>query len=318
VLIVLFSFCVLSALAVLNQQNIYDWYRLRGYSAPAPISQLAQQSAFSSQATKVFYVNRPQLQQKTTFIASCPSSVREQTIVLGCYHGNQRGIFLLDVTDQRLNGVEQVTAAHEMLHAAYDRLSNSERAKIDGMLQQYYKTGLKDERIKSTIEAYKKTEPNDLVNEMHSIFATEIPQLPADLEAYYKQYFTDRKQVVGFAARYQSEFSSRHAAVERADAQLSALKEQIEQGQKKLRTTQAEIEARKQALVEARDQNNVAQYNAGVPAYNALVDRYNVEVRAVQVQIRTYNQLVNERNAIALEEGELINELKSNVDTIQE
>lgn len=317
-LVVLIVICLIGAVAAANRQNIYDWVALRGYEPAPTISQLASQNTFSSYATKVFYVNRPELKSKQSFVLSCPASLKEQTIVLGCYHGNQRGIFLLDVTDSRLNGVEQVTAAHEMLHAAYDRLSGSDRARVDTMLQRYYNDELKDERIRSTIDAYRKSEPDDLVNEMHSIFATEIRDLPNDLDTYYKKYFTNRSQIVSYAERYQREFSSRHDAVAKADTQLAALKTQIEQLQRDLRAQQAEIERRRAALVAARDQNNVADYNAGVPAYNALVDDYNAKVKTVQALIADYNVLVNQRNAIALEEGQLINELKSTVDPIKE
>ena len=140
--------------------------------------------------------------------------------MLGCYHSGQSGIFVLDVTDSRLDGVEQVTAAHEMLHAAYDRLSRSERSKVDAMLEDYYKNDLKDQRIVETINAYKKSEPKDVVNEMHSIFATEIASLPAPLEKYYQRYFTDRGQIVANAERYKSEFTSRQEAIVGYDAQL--------------------------------------------------------------------------------------------------
>jgi hypothetical protein len=318
VLLVLLVLFIGAAYAAFSRQAIYDWVKLRNYDPSAQVSQLATEGAFSPYATKIFYVNHPELQNKQAFIVSCPASLKEQTIVLGCYHGNQQGIFLLDVADERLNGVEQVTAAHEMLHAAYDRLSRSERTRVDGMLLRYYKTGLKDERVKSTIDAYRKTEPNDLLNEMHSIFATEIADLPKELDTYYKQFFSNRGQVVRYAERYQREFSSRHKAVEKADAQLAAVKAQIEDAQADLRNHQAEIERRRAALVAARDQNNVAAYNAGVPAYNALVDDYNVKVRSLQSLISQYNNLVNQRNAIAVEEGQLIDELKTNVDTIHE
>ena len=150
--------------AALNRQNIIDWWRLRQYQAPAAIASLADQATLTDYSRKVFYVNWPQQKDKTGFGSACPNNGGEQTIVLGCYHGNQAGIYLLKVTDARLNGVEQVTAAHEMLHAAYDRLGQDERDKVDAMLTNYYKNELKDERILKTIEAYKKSEPNELVS----------------------------------------------------------------------------------------------------------------------------------------------------------
>ncbi len=304
-------------LIALNRQAIYDWWQLRDYTPPSVVSSLASQTTMTDYGRKVFYVNQPTLTSDEEFAKACPNASQEQTIVLGCYHSNQGGIFLLDVRDQRLEGVEQVTAAHEMLHAAYDRLSDSERQDVDKMLQDYYKNGLTDERIKTTIDAYKKSEPNDITNEMHSIFATEVSDLPPGLEQYYKKYFTNRAQVAAFANRYQAEFSSREAAVDQADAQLTAMKKQIDDLQNEVRQKQNEVSVERKQLTALREAD-VTAYNAGVPEYNQLVESYNSQVQRLRALINSYNQLVEKRNAIALEENQLVDALSNNLQTIQE
>ena len=72
----------------------------------------------------LFYVYDPQLLDKDGFNTQC--TIEEQSIVLGCYDGS--GIYLYDISDVRLEGVEEVTSAHEMLHAAYGRLSAKEKS----------------------------------------------------------------------------------------------------------------------------------------------------------------------------------------------
>jgi len=187
-----------------KQQAIADWWRLRGYTPPADIVTLAKADMMTDSAKHTLYVNRPQLVANTgTFRQDCTES--EQTIVLGCYHSNQNGIYVLAVQDLRLTGVEQVTIAHEMLHAAYGRLSTNERKYINGLLEDYLKQDLHDQRIIDTINTYRKTEPNDLDDEMHSVFGTEAPNLPQVLETYYSRYFTSRSVVVGFAQNYENE-----------------------------------------------------------------------------------------------------------------
>lgn len=308
----------LLGLAALNRQNILDWWQLRNYRAPAVVAQLAGQDAMTAYARKIFYVNHPAIETKTAFPKQCPNNGGEQTIVLGCYHSSQTGIFLLNVSDPRLNGVEQVTAAHEMLHAAYDRLSSSDRKKVDAMLMDYYQHELKDPRLQATIAAYKKTEPHDVVNEMHSVFGTEVGQLPGDLEAYYARYFTDRAKVTAYAASYQSEFSSRQTAVAQDDAQLAAWKAQISATEADLRTKQTAISSEQTRLLSLKSHNQISSYNAGVPAYNRLVDSYNQEVDGLQTLIDQYNQLVASRNAVALEQDQLVNELSTKAKQIDE
>jgi hypothetical protein len=316
ILVVLVLWMVVLAAIVLNRQNLYDWWQLRNYHAPAAISALAGQDTMTAYGRRVYLVNHPVIEAKQSFKSVCPNGGGEQTIVLGCYHGNQRGIFLLNVNDSRLDGVEQVTAAHEMLHAAYDRLSLSEKQRINGLLYDYYANGLHDKRLIDTLNAYKKTEPNDVVNEMHSIFGTEVASLPPALETYYRKYFTNRSQVAKFAAQYQAEFTSRQDQVIADDAKLTVLKQQIKTISADLDAKSSEITARQKALLSQRSSGNLTAYNAGVPAYNALIDSYNSELNNLKSVISGYNQLVTARNQVALEQDQLVNELSTHATPI--
>ncbi len=294
-----------------ERQNVFDWRKLHGYQAPAAISNLATDDTMTPQTRRIFYVNHPGVEDKTTFTKSCPNNGGEKTVVLGCYHSNQQGIFLLNVTDARLNGVEQVTAAHELLHAAYDRLSSRERNYVNGLLMNYYQHDLHDPRLLSTIAEYKKTEPNDWVNEMHSVFGTEVASLPAPLETYYKRYFTDRQKIAAYAAQYEGAFASRQQKVAVDDAQLTTWKAQISSDEKALQTDQQDISAAQSHLVELRSSGQIDAYNAAVPAYNAQVDTYNALAQTVRDLIDNYNRLVAQRNSIALEENQLVQDITS-------
>ena len=291
-------------IVLVNRQNILDQIKLYGYTAPDSISALATDDTMSTFATKVFYVNHPSIDQKTIFSQNC-SSRTEQTIVIGCYHGNQNGIYLLSVTDQRLHGVEEVTAAHEMLHAAYDRLDTKERQKIDLLLNDYYTNTLKDQRIRDEVDAYKTTEPNDITNEMHSIFGTEVGVLPPELEGYYQKYFNDRSKVVAYSSAYAGEFTSRRQQVSADDAQLLVLKNQIEVITNQLTAQEGELQVRRNQMQAERSSGDIQSYNAQVPVYNAAVAAYNAEILSAKRLITEYNTLVEKRNAIALEVSEL-------------
>ncbi len=284
-----------------QRQNIYDWAKLRDYDPPTAIANLAAADTMNDHAKRIFYVNHPELvSESTSFRRNCSSD--EQTIILGCYHPDQNGIFVFDVKDERLGGIEEVTSAHEMLHAAYDRLSDKDKKYVDGLLQGYYKNQLNDERIKQTIEAYKQSEPNELVNEMHSIFGTEITELPKPLEDYYKRYFVNRGAVVAFSQRYESEFTSRSAKAAQYEKQIEALKAKITAKEAELRAQLERINAEQARLDSLRASNRIEEYNAGVVVYNAEVDAYNSGVAQYKRDVSTYNSLVEQYNAIA---GEL-------------
>lgn len=297
----------------MNNQAIYDWVRLRNYQPSAAIAQIAQDTTMNNATKRLFYVYHPELQTKELFNQSCSGS--ERTIVLGCYVSRQ-GIYLYDVTDERLKGVIQVTAAHETLHAAYERLGSDERKKVDAMTADAY-AQLTDERIKETIAAYRKRDTSVVPNELHSILATEVATLPTDLEHYYERYFTDRAAIVRYSQQYEAEFKSRQEKVVADDARLQTLKSQIETLEASLKKQLSTINSEYARLQSLKSSGQVEKYNAGVAGYNGRVATYNSDVRKLQQLIKDYNALVAERNTLALEENELIKAIDSRPTTLE-
>lgn len=300
-LTILIVWAVLFGLIIVNRQALSDWWRLRSYHPPTAVAQLADQDTMNDHTKHLFYLNRPQLLSSVnSFRQHCPEN--KDTIVLGCYHPNQDGIFIYNVRDPSLHGVAQVTAAHEVLHAIYGRLSAKDRAYVNGLLNDYYKHGLTDKRVKDEIKLYQKTEPHDVTDEMHSTFGTEIANLPAPLEAYYKRYFTNRAAIVAYEQQYDSEFATRQAAISRDDRQLIVMKQQISNQQTDLSNQLHALNAEHDRLDSLRANSDADTYNQAVAAYNLQVSTYNSGVASLQVAISQYNQLVTARNLIA---GEL-------------
>lgn len=301
-LVVLF---VGACLGIWQAQAIEDWYRLQGYDAPDKVAQLADDTTMTDYARKLYYINRPELITKASFATYCPAGT-EQTVVLGCYTSGDRGIFLLDVENDELDGVEQVTAAHEMLHAAYERLSGSERQKIDGLLEDFYANGLNNNTVKDVVDSYKQSEPDHLADEMHSIFATQVKELPVELERHYNRYFTNRQTVVNYYLEYEAAFTSRQKRIEGYDAQLTAWKSEIDLRDKEIKDSRDELQRKNEQLNLYRSNGRYDAYNAGVDEYNALVASYNAKLKALQSLISKYNATVEMRNDIAFEERALV------------
>lgn len=300
----------LNVLAILQRERIGDWWVLRGYAPSVAVSTLAEQTAMTDDGRHLFYINRPSLEDKAGFNKHC-SNHTEHSVVLGCYHGDRQGIYLYDVQDDRLEGVEQVTAAHEMLHQAYERLSGEERQRIDGLLEDFAAHGNLPQRLKDKLDLYKKNAAANLANEMHSIFGTEIAALPAELETYYAQYFTDRKAVVAFSDKYQGEFEARQAKVKAFDKQLSDIDARISTNKAELERQQKALDAQRarvQAFLAAGD---TEAYQRGATAYNRQVSVYNALIDETERLIDDYNVIVAQRNAISVEEQELQQALDS-------
>ena len=302
--------------AIWTQRDaIIDWLALRDYTPSSAISQLADDATMTSKGRNFFYVNDPQIEDRAAFNQDC-NSQREKALILGCYHGNRQGIYLFKVDTSELKGVEQVTAAHEMLHQAYDRLSSTQRAHINQLLESYREHDLRDEQIKEQIAAYEKSEPNDVINELHSLFGTEVGNLPPELEDYYKQYFTDRAKIVQYYNSYQDAFRSRQAQIDAYDKDLESRKAQIDTLEQSLEQKLAELDQMKAQMDKYR-RNNVSAYNNLVGPYNTLVDAYNSGLDDLKQKIATYNEIVVKRNAIALEQQQLQQDLSSLPSSVQ-
>ena len=314
----IFLFFVLTVSLIFWQsQNIIDWAKLVNYVPPAKIKTLADQDTMNSYTRKLFYLNKPAILTGSQFSTQCPNSASTISTILGCYHPDQKGIFLFKVDNPELNGVEQVTAAHEVLHCIWARLSPSNKKTVGDMLTSFYNTGLKDPAVKSEISIYQQTEPGSVLDEMSSTFGTEIADLPPGLNAYYAKYFANRMTIVGYSAGYKSVFMKYQNKVKEADQKLSDLKIQIDSNQKSLNSNQTIINIQRSAMQNLIANNLIEQYNADVPSFNRLVNDYNVLVNKTQALIDEYNQLVVARNQDALVFDDLSNQLNSNLRTLK-
>jgi len=287
-----------------ERDRILDWWYLRSYEPSAEIETLASDTDMSDYARRLFLVNHPTLDDKQTFNQNC-AGIIEEVAVLGCYHGDRLGIHLYDITDDRLHGVEQVTAAHEMLHQAYDRLGDSERERIGNLLQDFYDSGLADESVREKIGLYQNDDNHDIVNEMHSIFGTEVEDLPDELEQYYAQYFGDRSKVIAFHKESRAAFEEFRQKIENYDQQLASLQQQIDNSESQLSSMLAELKVERDRLDQLLASQQIEEYNSGVPGFNAKVNKYNGLLQSTQNLVDNYNQLVKDRNDIAIQASDL-------------
>lgn len=283
------------------QDDVTDWWMLRNYTPPAEIAALADDTTMTDLGQRYFFVYRPELLSRDTFRSRC--TIAEKSIILGCYV-SQRGIYIYDVQDEQLEGIKQVTAAHEMLHVAYERLSPRERERIDELTLAVY-DDLDNPRIRRTMQAYRERDPGIVANELHSILPTEVRDIGDELEEYYEQFFDNRQVIVDFAEQYESVFEEARTRVEVLDAQLKTKRSDIEARQQQLDSLALQLQQNRDRLNQLLDDDNIDAYNAGVSGFNAQVQRYNDTVASLQRDIDSYNDLVSERNDAVLAYGSL-------------
>ena len=223
-LLVAVLFFGVAAWVALNRQYIIDQTIVWNYKPSPDIAALATRSSMSERGKFLFYASRPTLDDRATFNTRC-RELMEKTAILGCYSGRQ--IYVFNVTDERLDGIREVTAAHEMLHAVYERLGKSERQRIDHLIEQQA-TRIDDPKLKARLALYDQTEPGERLNELHSILGSEIGSLDAELERHFAQYFTDRSAVVALSNKYESVFDELERQQKALVDELNALAARID------------------------------------------------------------------------------------------
>lgn len=293
---------------ILHRQDIVDWWRLRSYTPSAEVKKLADDTAMTAYGRNLFYASDPKIDDREAFNQACNNSLGEQGAVLGCYA--RQGIFIFNVNDPRLPGVKDVTAAHETLHAVYDRLDTTTKNQVNNWLHVELAKRANDSDLQATIALYNKSEPGELLNEMHSILGTEYSSLTPELEQYYNKYF-NRSVVVGFATSYKGVFAASKARIASYQNQLTSLKAQIDANTEMLQQKQSSLQAQSDELDTLRH-SDPATYNSRVAGFNAQVTSYNQLVRSTQSLINQYNSIVDkEKDEIALQ-TDLNHSLNSN------
>lgn len=293
-------------LVVFNRRRILDEILLYNYSPSVQVQSLADASDMSNSARKIFYVYKPELLSRDDFNKYCLDG--EETIVLGCYDSLK--IYIFNVNNPQLDGVEEVTAAHEMLHAQYERLSGKERSRVNGLLEKQI-AGLNDERIIKNLEAYQKKDPTVVLNEAHSILATEVETLSPELEQYYSQYFNNRKKVVSISSSYEAVFTNLKNQVDDYDSKLGALKIVIEQMETDLSKRADDLTAWSARLDILKNQNKISEYNSQVYSYNSAVEKYRKDVADLRAKVTQYNSMIETRNNLAMQQNTLYQSIDS-------
>jgi hypothetical protein len=288
-------------------QDLHDWSKLLTYQPPPEIARLATTTTMTDTARRLFYVNQPTIETRKSALNLCKSS--EHTVVLGCYVVS-KGIFLQAVTDPRLQGVMEVTAAHEMLHVAYQRMTLLQQTQLNKQLRAVL-AQIQNPRILKLVDTYNEQDPRSVDNELHSILGTESRSLSPELEEHYHEYFTDRVSIVALSEKYEGVFTTLRGKATTLNQQLGTRKSALEQLTAQVKSEAGAIESEKTNLQSSISSNPQGDNSFRVSTFNDRVNSYNQLVSQLRSQTDSYNQLVTEYNSLALEEKSLVESLEN-------
>lgn len=282
------------------------------------IEEYAVQAGLSERGRFLLAASLPEILAPAEFERVC--SVSAPGIgVLGCYTLDEGRIHLYDVTDDDLSALEPVVAAHEMLHAAWDRLEPEERALLVDPLESAFAALGPDHELVDRIAGYEERDPASRIPELYAIIGTEVRGTDIDglgpsLEEHYREYFADRSRVVALAEQVQSLFAQLEEQLLALSARVDELSARIVSEQESYRAdsdafaadlavfeeraatpggyrSQSVFLADRDALIERQD-----ALRARRDATNALVDEHNallVELETLNAEAAALNQAIN-------------------------
>lgn len=319
VAIAIFVLALIAAagLAYLNRQDISDHFAAQSFDPSAEMVQLTDRLDLSDRGRRVFFATHPTLEASQAFNEQCADvDHSEEGHILGCYTNDR--IHLFKVTDERLNGIVEVTAVHELLHAAWGRMSDADRSElVNSLTDLYNEMVIDDPALADRMSVYATLTPISFANELHSVLGTELRDLPDWLDQHYSRWLEDRSVIIDYFDSYHEIFNEIQARAVELQAQLNEIRESVESRSDAYdaAVTQLNLDIqdfnRRNAEFEFADDEGEFWRQRGM--LEARSAELSVEFEAIQAAISQYEQLRQELEELNAMNTELNQHLDSNL-----
>jgi len=304
---------LVSLWVIANKQYIIDEFNVFQYKPASEIQTISDKTTFTDKGKFYFYASNPSVQTASDFNNSC-KRLESNNAILGCY--TDKRIYVYDVENKQLDGIQEVTAAHETLHAIWDRMSDSDKTTVGSLLDDAY-SKIKDSDLSSRMDYYSRNEPGERLNELHSILGTEYPNLGTGLENYYKKYFNDRSKIVEFHKSYQSVFDNLKLQSESLYNDIQTKKTAIDASIAKYNSDILALESDYNALqaslssVDRSSTYQVNQYNSKVQSLRSRSEALDTSRAQIIKAQDAYNKEVAQYNQLVVASNDLVNSIDS-------
>ena len=282
-----------------NRQYAIDQAMVWSYQPTASIEALDEKVQFTNKGLFTFYATKPVVANSEEFNTKCPRQEAGSPI-LGCYTPDDR-IYVFDVTNEQLEGMKEVTAAHEMLHAVWMRTSDSEKQRLGELLDDAYEKNATPE-LRERMEYYKRTEPSAITNELHSILGTEVADLGSELDTYYAQYFKNRQLVLDLHANYDTIYKDLNNRAQVLFQEMDTLSDSIQSRSAKYDTDVTQLSSDIgdfNRRAGSGDFDTIAQFNRERAALVARSSQLENERAAINADIASYDVFYQEYETIS-------------------
>lgn len=303
------------AYAFHERQTIRDFFDARDFEPSERMEEVLENTRLTPTGERIFLASRPEVLNADSFNERCSSAdTSEHGHLLGCFAHGQ--IHLFDITDERLRDVVEVTAVHELMHAVYQRMPQRDREQLAKALTKYFNE-VKEENpeLKERMEVYSHLSASRFANELHSVLATEVEDLPPWLEKHFSTWLSDRHHVYSLFESYRGVFDEVEQLARSLSSQLEDMHVSIEEDSRAYAGEVEQFNKDWQRFV-ARNQafefsNNEAEFYAIRSQFDERRSVLDSWKRRIQGNIEAYDELREELEDLGELSLELTNQLDS-------
>lgn len=248
------------------------------YNESAEVAEIRESLQLTGKAKWIFGATQPQLESKENFNQHCESRNHDLAL-LGCYVDGR--IYVYQINDAELADANKVTMAHELLHAAWERMGNGERRRIEELL------GEVQAENQSWFEAELAAYDEEMkLEEVWTRAGTKLEKLPEELETIYAGYFQDRGVIVAAYQNYEKPFLE---LTDKSNQLLAEVTEGIEEIEKEKRIYLADT----QKLTEEIDKFNQCAEEEGCFSNNVEFERQRAELMSKRDELDKRRDEIN-------------------------
>ena len=204
------------AWVMINREWLEDWQRGNDYQPVGEMMQIRDSLGLTERGDFLFRASTPKLAESDEFNAICRTTQDEEIAVLGCY--TDKSIYVYNIDSPELDGIKELTTAHELLHAVWARMDSDEREKLRSALQEAYNVDA--EYLSEELQTY------DVAQREEELFVragTEVTNLPMELENIYGEIFKNQDAVVAFYDKYIAVFREMEAEMDTLKTEMDKI-----------------------------------------------------------------------------------------------
>lgn len=285
-----------------------DFIQSLSYRPAEGMDKIEKSLDLTYRGSLVFRASAPELKTGQEYNDFCESHDAGVSI-LGCYKNEK--ILVYNIDSKELDGILESTTAHEMLHAVWRRLPESEKESLAKILNDEYE---KNKEVLSIVEEYSAATSTD---EIFARIGTEIHETAKELEDVYARYFNDRQKIVNYHDKFASVFNDLSKEIKQLSSEIDSLKKSIEEKSVEYTTRSNELKPKVEEFNECAKTTDCYSYYTFNTKRNelqnektALDNLYN----EITNETNSYNEKVKEYNANALKTIYYSNMTNSNIE----